>query len=273
MKLSYIVCEPASDLAALELRIERIAELGYDGIELVATHPLGYPIEALVAASQRARLPVVSLLSGWSYANEGLCLSSPDRAIRDRAVDRLIEYVELAAQLDSLVVVGLMQGLRADEPDLATANERIAAALADVSRVAEKRRVPIIIEPVNHLQVGFNHTAAAVAELIDRVGSPAVSLMLDTIHMNIEERSMLETIRQYGKRIGHFHLCESNGGPFGSGNLDFTAVLTALAEVGYDKYVSVKIYRDESWEAAAQSAIESLRGLKMRDVLATERSN
>ena len=264
MKFSYLVYEPVPDLPELVARMKRVSELGYDGIELVATHPLGYPIQELVAAVERTRLPVVSLLSGWSYSNEGLCLSSPDATVRNRATARLIEYVELAARLGSLVVVGLMQGLRTDEPDPVKANERIAAALSRVARAAELQRVPIIIEPVNHLQVGFNHTAAEVAELIHRIGSPAVTLMLDTIHMNIEERSMLDTIRNYGKRIGHFHLCESNGGPFGSGNLDFDSVLAALDEVGYDKYVSVKIYRNASWENASRSAIEFLRGLRQR---------
>jgi sugar phosphate isomerase/epimerase len=261
MKFSFIMCESVPDLTELAARMKRVAELGYDGIELVATHPLGYAVEDLVAVTKKTRLPVVSLLSGWSYSNEGLSLASSDEAIRDRAVARLIEYVELAERLGSLVVIGLMQGLRSDEPDPAKANERIAAALA---RVAEDGRAPIIIEPVNHLQVGFNHTAAEVAELIDRIGSPALNLMLDTIHMNIEERSLVDTINRYGKRIGHFHLCESNGGPFGSGNLDFAAVLAALDEVGYDKYVSVKIYRHASWEDAAESAIEFLRAPQMR---------
>ncbi len=260
MKFSYILCDPAPDLATLTDRIQRVAALGYDGIELVATHPLGFPIEEVATAAQRARLPVVSLLSGWSYANESICLASRDAAIRDRAVSRLIDYVELAARLGSLVVVGLLQGLRSDEPDPVVANERIVAALARVARVAESRQVPIVIEPVNHLQVGFNHTAKEVAELVDRIGSPAVTLMLDTIHMNIEERSLLDTIRQYGQRIGHFHLCESNGGPLGSGHIDFPAVLAALDEVGYDKYVSVKIYRQVSWDEAASSAMEFLRG-------------
>ena len=187
MKFSYILCDPASDLATLTDRIQRVAALGYDGIELVATHPLGFPIEEVTTAAQRAGLPVVSLLSGWSYANESICLASRDERIRDRAVARLVDYVELAARLGSLVVVGLLQGLRHDEPDPVVANERIVAALARVARVAESRQVPIVIEPVNHLQVGFNHTAKEVAELVDRIGSPAVTLMLDTIHMNIEE--------------------------------------------------------------------------------------
>jgi sugar phosphate isomerase/epimerase len=262
MKFSYIVCEPVRNLAALTERMQRVADLGYQGIELTATHPLGFPVEELVAIVERTGLPVVSLLSGWSYANEGLCLSSPDEAIRDRTVARLSEYVELAERLSALVVVGLLQGLGQDEPDTAAANERIVAALARVGRFALDRRVPVIVEPVNHLQVGFNHTAAEVADLIDRVNSPAVNLMLDTIHMNIEERSMLETIRRHGQRIGHFHLCESNGGPFGSGNLDFAAVLSALEAVGYEKYVSVKIYRHARWDEAARQAIEFLRELK-----------
>lgn len=155
-----------------------------------------------------------------------------------------------------------MQGFRSDEPDSAVANVRITEALFRVARAADDKRVPLVIEPVNHLQVGFNHTAAEVAALLERIGSPAAGLMLDTIHMNIEERSMLATIRRYGRRIGHFHLCESNGGPFGGGNLDFAAVLAALDEVRYDKYASVKIYRDADWEDGARSAMEFLRRLR-----------
>src|SRR5205085_4133525 len=97
--------------------MERIAGLGYQGIELTACHPLPYPIEEVIALTRKHRLPVVSLLSGWSYANEGLCLSTPQADVRQRAVDRLIEYVGHAARLKAVLVVGLMQGLRTDEAD------------------------------------------------------------------------------------------------------------------------------------------------------------
>lgn len=261
MKFSFIMCDPVPELAELAARMGRLAQLGYQGVELVATHPLGYAVDDLAAVAKRVRLPVVSLLSGWSYSNEGLCLSSPDEATRDRAVARLIEYVGLAERLSALVVVGLMQGFRKDEPDATIANARIAETLSRVAQVAENRGVPLVIEPVNHLQVGFNHTAADVTTLMNRIGSPAVHLMLDTIHMNIEERSMLNTIRDYGRGIRHFHLCETNGGPFGSGNLDFRAVLGTLDEAQYDKFVSIKIYRDTNWEQAADSATGFLRQL------------
>jgi len=83
--------------------------------------------------------------------------------------------------------------------------------------------------------------------------------MLDTIHMNIEERSIVETIRAHGRHIRHFHLCETNGGPFGTGSLDFPRVLATLTESGYSHFVSVKVYRHADWEEAAQGAIVFLR--------------
>src|SRR5436305_3174091 len=126
MKLSFLIYAPVTDLGELDRRMERIAGLGYQGIELTASHPLPYSIEEVIALARKHGLPVVSLLSGWSYAHEGLCLASPRADIRERAVERLVEYVGHASRLDAVLVVGLMQGLRSDEADTNEANQRIA---------------------------------------------------------------------------------------------------------------------------------------------------
>jgi sugar phosphate isomerase/epimerase len=259
MKLSFLLYAPVPDLGELDRRMGRVAGLGYRGIELTASHPLPYPIDEVIALTRKHGLPVVSLLSGWSYANEGLCLASPRADVRQRAVERLIEYAGHAARLGAVLVVGLMQGLRTDEADETEANRRIAACLRPVAEAAVERGTTIVLEPVNHLQVGFNHTAAEATAMVERVGSPGLGYMLDTIHLNIEERSVLETIRVHGRRIRHFHLCETNGGLFGTGNLDFPAVLRTLDEAGYAHFASVKIYRHADWEEAARTAITFLR--------------
>jgi 5-keto-L-gluconate epimerase len=261
MKFSFLFYEPFPSLAELDRRMERLKSLGYDGIELSASHPFPYPAEEVLALASKNSLPVVSMLSGWSYGNEKLCLSSPRVEVREQAVQRLIEYAAYTARLGAVLVVGQMQGYRSDEPDEAVAQQRIAAGLTAVAAGAEKCRATLVLEPVNHLQVGFNHTAAEAAALVQRIGSPALSYMLDTIHLNIEERSILGTIREHGPRIRHFHLCETNGGPFGSGNLDFPAVLKTLREAGYSHYASVKIYRHAKWEEAASGAIKFLQGI------------
>jgi sugar phosphate isomerase/epimerase len=258
MKLSFLFYEPILDVAELSRRIERLAALGYQGVELSATYPPPYTADELLRVSERYRMPIVSFLSGWSYGHEKLCLASPDAAARERAVERLWSYIAYAAPLRAVLVVGLMQGLRSDEPDGALAAGRIADCLRRAADRAAIEGVTLVLEPVNHLQVGFHHTAAEAAQLVQRVGSPALGYMLDTIHMHIEERSVDETIRKHGRQIRHFHLCESNGGPFGTGGIDFPQVLTALRTSGYDRYVSVKIYRRLGWEEAARTAAERI---------------
>jgi 5-keto-L-gluconate epimerase len=261
MRFSFLFYEPIDDLDELDRRMGLLTGLGYDGVELSAFHPLPYPVESVAALAEKHRLLVVSMLSGWSYSAEGLCLSSPDAGVRDRAVGRLVDYVGRAAALRSLLVVGLMQGLRSDEPDGSKANERIAEGLSRVCKSAESQGVSLVIEPVNHLQIGFNHTVAEASALADRVGSPSLGVMLDTFHMNIEECSVVEAIRLYAAQSRHIHLCETNGGPFGSGGLDFPRVLAALDEAGYDRVVSIKVYRGCGWEEAARSSAAFLRGL------------
>jgi sugar phosphate isomerase/epimerase len=258
MKLSFLFYEPIPDLAELSRRMERLAAMGYQGVELSAMHPPPYPAEELLRVAERLRMPIVSFLSGWSYAHEKLCLASPDPAVRQRAVERLGTYVDYAAPLGAVIVVGLMQGLRSDEPDGARAADRIGDCLRRAAERAAAKKVTLVLEPVNHLQVGFHHTAAEASALVARVGSPALSYMLDTIHLHIEERSVCETILNHGRRIRHFHLCESNGGAFGSGAIDFPQVIAALRQAAYPHFVSVKIYRQLGWEEAARSAAERI---------------
>ncbi|MFN0055613.1 MAG: sugar phosphate isomerase/epimerase family protein [Planctomycetales bacterium] len=258
MKLSFLFYEPISDLIELSRRMARLVELGFQGVELTASHPPPYPPEALLELSERHRLRIVSFLSGWSYGHEKLCLASPDPDVRRRAAERLMCYIDYAAPLHALVVIGLMQGLRSDEPDETVAIPRIAEGLRRAADHAAQKQGRLILEPVNHLQVGFHHTAAAAAALVDRVGSPGLGYMLDTIHLHIEERSVIETIRRHGGRIEHFHLCESNGGLFGTGAIDFCGVLGALQGTGYDRFISVKVYRDSHWEDAARQAAETV---------------
>ena len=261
MKFSFLFYEPIEALDELDRRMGLLSSLGYDGVELSAFHPLPYPVEAVAGLAEKHHLPVVSMLSGWSYPHEKLCLSSPDPSVRDRAVERLSDYVGQAAALGSLIVVGLMQGLRADEPDPEKASDRIAEALGRVCRVAERQDVSIVLEPVNHLQVGFHNSVAEACALVDRIGSPSMGVMLDTFHMNIEERSVVGAIRSHGSRARHVHLCETSGGPFGTGSLDFRGVLSGLGEVGYDRFVSIKVYRGAGWEEAARASATYLHDL------------
>ena len=262
-RFSFMVIDTAAvltDEEAARACFELVSSCGYAGIELNITGAVLAQQDLLASLVEAHDLPIASFLTGTAYA-EGLCLCSPDEAARQGAVQRLIDYLDLAARFDAILVVGLLQGLARDEPDPEKAHDRIVASLREVTTVAEGRGVDLVMEPVNHLQVGFNNSVGEVRQLVSDVGSAALKPMVDTIHMNIEDRSITEPIRDCGADLRHVHLCESNGGPFGSGHIDFGSVLETLYAIDYDGFASVKVYRKSTLAAAARSSIGFLRQL------------
>lgn len=257
--LSFIVLErlSACPAAQLERGLALLHDCGYAGVEFNLTLPLAIELDELERITRRTRLAVPALLTGEAAA-EGLCLCSPSAEVRSRTVRRLIDCLDVAQQFSAALVVGLLQGQRRDEPDAALANRRIADALRQVADTAARCGVDLVIEPVNHLQVGFHNSVAEVRALIETIGSPAVRPMVDTLHLNIEEQSLTAPIIACGPALRHVHLCESNGGRFGTGHIDFAAVRGALQQIGYRGFASVKVYRGLSLEEAARTSIAAL---------------
>ena len=242
----------------LQATLDLVKSCGYEGIELNLFPGLLEQSDRLEEALAACGLAVPSFLTGAAYS-KSLCLSSADEGVRQRAVDYLVDCMEVARRFKSILVVGLLQGLRSDEADPEIANRRIAEGLRAVGDTAEEQGVELVIEPVNHLQVGFNNSVSEVRELIAASGSSAFKPMVDTVHMNIEETSLTQPIYDCGEELRHVHLCESNGAALGSGHLDFGAVLRALDDVAYDGFASVKVYRKAAVQDVIASSIRYLR--------------
>ena len=259
-RISYILVEEPASFPSFDdfaKALHHIKELGYQGVELNMVRPAGFDTDGLTRLSDSLELPVASFMTGANYFGEGLCLSSPDAQLRQRAVDRLKEYTAQAGRLRAILVIGQMQGFQSDEPDSELAEARIEECLRGVVEAAEQNGTTVVFEPVNHLQTGFNNSLSKVTALVERIGSAHLKPMLDTFHMNIEEKSMSEPIQRVGANLGHFHLCETNGGAPGSGHLDFNAVFAALDAIDYSGWVSVKNYR-QPWHVAAEGAMQYL---------------
>ncbi|MFZ4216041.1 TIM barrel protein, partial [Pantoea endophytica] len=99
-------------------------------------------------------------------------------------------------------------------------------------------------------------------------------VLLDTYHMNIEEDSLTDAIRQAGEWLGHFHVGENNRKLPGMNNtIDWPSVAGALHEIGYKKGVvmepfilsggsvgnSIRVWRDLSENATANEMDDHIR--------------
>ncbi|HYR59694.1 MAG TPA: sugar phosphate isomerase/epimerase family protein, partial [Chthoniobacteraceae bacterium] len=65
----------------------------------------------------------------------------------------------------------------------------VVKSLKPLAKYAEQKGVTLCIEPLNRFETDFLNTCDQGLKLIKAVGSKAVTLHLDTFHMNIEEKN------------------------------------------------------------------------------------
>lgn len=118
--------------------------------------------------------------------------------------------------------------------------ERAEGVFHAVLPALEKTNVTIALEPLHTVETNFLTTAAEGVELMDRIGSPRVRLLLDCKAAFHEPTPIPDLIRKYRKEMIHFHANDPNRLGPGFGKLDFVPILRALMEIDYGGWVSVE---------------------------------
>jgi sugar phosphate isomerase/epimerase len=244
MKLSYVLPDPAAypDWSEFEGDLAAMKQAGYDAVELQIADPALFAEDRVRRSLDAAGYAMCAFQTGSTYASRGNCLCTADEAVRRRTVALLKSFVELAARWNSVIVFGSLQGRLSDEPDRATGEARIRQAIREVGEHASQRGAVLAFEPVNHGEVGFHNTIAETARLVRELGLPGLRMMIDTFHMNIEERDMLAPLADIRDILAHVHLSETNRDVPGEGHWPTAAFLDGLARTGYRGFVSVGVY-------------------------------
>ena len=229
-------------------------ELGFDGIEISMRSPaeLGRPeLEALLSETG---LQLAALSSGRAFLEDGLSLTDPDKAGRARAVQRIVELAEYAAEFDAPLIVGLVRGKAPADGDLDAAVGRFVESMRECADRTAATAGRFVVEAINRYETPLLNTAAATVAAVECIGSPGVGVLLDVFHMNIEEVSIATAIRTTGAHLGHFHIVDSNRRAAGMGHVDFGEVVTALHDAGYAGWLSAEILPLPDDRAAAEQA-------------------
>ncbi len=105
--------------------------------------------------------------------------------------------------------------------------------------------VRIALEPINRYETDFLNTCEQGLEMIGDVGRPALKLLLDTFHMNIEEKDSAAAIRKAGKHLGHFHASGCDRGTPGNDHIDWKSIAAALKAVNYKGDVVIESFTSD----------------------------
>lgn len=233
-------------------RIRRLTDLGFHAeIWDWTKHDLD-ELEAL-----RGEGAVFSSMTG--YVRGGLV--DPDAA--EELLRTAAESIPVAARLGitrlNLHGTGLGEGGLPVVPVSHATGPMWAAAARTLERIAllgEKHDVTFVLENLNtavdHPGVPFALAADCLA-LIQTVDHPNLRLMLDLYHAQIGEGNLIELCRTALPWIGEIQVADVPGRcEPGTGEINYSAVAKALADMGYRGFVGL-----EGW--ASGSSEEALR--------------
>jgi 5-keto-L-gluconate epimerase len=227
--------------------VDRLAALGYDGVEITVMYH-AVPDETSPERRKEIRVRVRDAglkVSGLHFIfPSGLKIMSADAQERRRVADHVRTVLELGQDLQTPLVVIGGGGLRTIPQGMPreTAVPYVLDVFTQVARHAEETGVVACFEALNRFETTLGRSFAETLGYLDQIGSPALKLAGDTFHMNIEETSMPAAIEAAGDRLAHLHLPDSNRLAPGSGHIDFAPILRSLRTVGYTGFLSFEIF-------------------------------
>lgn len=240
----------------LETLAPHVAELGFDRIELPieGTEDIDYDRAAKIIAD--AGLGVSCCVAMGPDRD----LIHPDESIRENGMAYVRHCIDAVNSLGGTNLVGPIYATvgrtwKQTESERAHDLDILVPNLRSLSEYAGDRGVVMGLEPLNRFETSFINLATQAIEVIDRVDHPSCGIMLDTFHMNIEEKSPGDAIRAAGPRLVHLHSCENDRGAPGSGNVDWDGVAQALKDIHYDGPVVIESFTPDVVSIARAAAI------------------
>lgn len=264
MKFSYMVV--ANDIKGKNVTgligdydnlFKKISDYGYDGVELLIKNPFLMDFKEINRCLKRYNLEIPVICTGEMYGEDNLSFGDPDYDIRREAIRRTKEAMKIAEEFNAHVNVGRLRGRFIDG---VKREDTINWSKEGFIECAESNKnVNLLLEPINHKVSNFILTTEEGLEFIKDLGKSNVRLMLDYIHMMIENEDLEHSVHISKEYFDHVHVCDSDRKPLGMGNYKIDNFANLLMEVGYNGYVSIEAFDTEDYIANIESSISELK--------------
>ncbi|MBO0993119.1 sugar phosphate isomerase/epimerase family protein [Bacillus sp. SD088] len=231
--------------------IEKVKKMGFDYIEICIEDPETIDVNAI---KQRLKATDLEALVCGAFGSMR-DISSEDESIREGGVEYIKHCIDIAAELGSPLVSGPMYSATGKTRLLSGTEkeQQIEWAVINMKRAAEyaqAKDIKLAVEPLNRYETDFMNTVQQGLEFFEKVGYDNVGFLLDTFHMNLEEKSIPEAIKLANDKIFNFHSCENDRGTPGTGNIPWNEVAQALKVINYTGPNVIESFTSEIKEIA-----------------------
>jgi len=263
------VCiEPFFTSLPAEERIEKIAGLGYTGVEFwhrectwSGTDLTGPAknAEKIKAALDKCKVVMADiLLNAWDASLGGSLVNSQERKMYLENLDEVIEFAKSIGcnRLITLTGKEISGTSRVQQLD------NIISTLSEAAEVVKKEGFTLLLEPLNSYvdHPGyFLDSAKEAIEIVRQINHPNVRLLYDIYHMQIMEGNVISTIEKNIDIIEHFHVAGVPGRvePF-LGELNYSNIIEKIYELGYDGYIGLEYFPSMDSEESLKRTREHL---------------
>lgn len=268
MKLAYQVATPEvkPSLAVTAYQgdmaqsFRRLAEVGYDGAELMVADParIDAALVEKLAAEHRLEIPMVC--TGEVFGQDRVSFSDPDDAVRAEAIRRVRAAVDVAKIFGAQINIGRVRGgLVVGQEE--RSYRRSFDGLREIAEYAEKSGVIVALEPVNSLVLNFINSTHDGLDMVKKIDVPSMRMMLDTGHTHIDDPDVAASVRDAAGVFTYVHLCDSNRRWPGACKIDFAGFVQLLKSAGYDGWLSVEVFQVPDQDTALEKSFEHIAPL------------
>ncbi len=253
---------------SLEAALDTLGEAGFPQVEISGTEPHVRSTDDRELARIRGVLESHSVRARTMHAPGGrYILAALDDDWRSESVPVLGRYVRLAGGLGLTEIVihpiPSPDAVRTDDPELPDrVRDAVRRSLDDLMPVIEESRVRVTLENLPYPTMPLNNMKALRA-VVDPYPAEAVGLVIDTGHVGVLELDPVDEIHAAGERLRgtHIHDVDVRDGRVDHhsptlGNLDWTAMRQAFADIGYAGPWTSEATRPSRGESAEELARE-----------------
>jgi sugar phosphate isomerase/epimerase len=259
--------------------IARIADLGYEGLELLADAPHAWPVD--LSADKKRAIRECIMRHGLAISNvNGFMMNAladrrnpywhpswieSDRDYRAIRREHTKRVLHLAKELEAPSMQTEPGGPLEPDQSRRAATDIFYDEIMPCVELAEELEVYLLIEPEPGLLI---ETFEQYLEFADRLDSPWVGLNFDIGHAYCVGQDPQYWIARMREHTKHYHIEDiadtrkhAHLIP-GRGAIDFPAVFSEIAKTGYNGWITVELYPYiNNPDAAGKEAREYLKGV------------
>jgi len=221
--------------------IDRLKEIGYDGVECLIGSPDEKAYKRFGEHAHNIGLETTSVFVVGVDENP----VNPSSEIRARGLDRIKWGIDRAHDMSAKVMCGPFHsahGFFTKKPPQDEEYQRCAEVLHAAGEYAAQAGITLALEALNRFECYLCNTMEQLQRLVKASDHPNVKAMFDTHHANIEEKKNQTALQTIAPYLAHVHISENDRGTPGDGLVQWDENFSALADIKFDGWLTIEAF-------------------------------